>query len=125
MNQKTLHINGKDYAVKFGFKANRILADKWNLTSITQVSKKLFSGFKAKAKSDPELTFEQYELFAELVIAGIHSLDPKVKLLKDDVLDVIFQDVGKFQEMMKLYTDSMPKAPKTPEPSKNVKRVKK
>lgn len=116
----TIKINKKEYPIQFGFKANRILAEIWGLKTFGKVMQKVQKELMSTKSGD--VSFDQYITLSEITLAGIKSLQNDVKITADDIVEVLFKDVGLLAVIMKNYTDSLPKAP--PE-SKNVKRGRK
>ena len=117
MNTKTIKIDNTEYTIKFGFAANRILAQKWKLKTLGQIGTKLAQVFNFKKGAEP--TIEQFVAMADLVLAGVLSVQPDAKVTNDDVCNMFFEDVDSMAEIITLYAESMPKPP---EKSKNVKR---
>lgn len=117
MNRITIKIENTDYPIKFGFGANRILAECWGLKTLGQVGLKLSKTFDFDEKKEP--TIEQFTALGEFVLSGILNVSPDAAVDADDVADAIMQDVGKMSDIIKLYSDSIPKISGKP---KNVKR---
>ena len=110
-------INNKEFGVKFGFGALRILCTKWNETTIGGLNKHFA---KLNFKDGEEPTFAQYDLIADLTIAGLLNANKKGSFDVDDVLTALVKDIDKLTELMTLFMDSMPKQePANPESRKN------
>ena len=114
MNTESIRINEKDYLVKFGFGANRVLAKKWGLKTLSEIGNKINKQLNFKENQEP--TFEQFETIGELVLSGILNYTPEAKVKTDDVVDALLQDIPLLQRLVQLYIDSMPKG----DESKNV-----
>ena len=115
MNNTTISINGEVYKVKFGFLANKILAKRWGLKTLSEIGNTIAGKLNFKENEEP--TLEQLEAIGELIYAGVLSVHTDEAIGPDDVVDALLKDTDKLQELIQLYIDSMPKA----EPSKNVK----
>ena len=101
-----LTVNEKVYPVKFGFGALRILCKKWNETKVSGLDKHFA---KLDLKEGEEYSFKQFDLFADLAMAGLERANKKVVFDADDVLDALLSDTSKLNEFMQLVMDSMPK----------------
>lgn len=119
MNTHTIEIDGADYEIKFGFAANFILTKKWKVKTLTQVGEKIASKLNFKEETEPDA--DQLAALGDLIHAGILAKSKNAKLTRDDCVDFILSNPEQMGSIIELYVGSMPKSP---EPGKNVKRVK-
>lgn len=118
MNKRLLEVQGVKYAVKFGFAANRILANKWKCKTLGEIGAKITKRLNFKEGTEP--TFDQLAYLGDLIHAGILSQTPNAEITAGDVMDAIMEHPAELTELLKLYIDSMPKpeAAKKPNPGK-------
>ena len=100
-------VQGQEYEVKFGFKANKILTKIWGLKTMGGIGKKLGAELILKPNTEP--TMDQLSLIGDLTLSGIKSLNPKVKFDSDDVVDALLNDMEKLPQIFELYVNSQPK----------------
>jgi len=106
----TIKVNGKDYKIKFDFKANKIMADQWGIKTPNQLAVKMAEMFTFK---NDDISFDQMEKIGDFVVAGVKSIDPDTDLTADDVMDEVWRGNSKLlPAVLKQYEASMPKAAK-------------
>ena len=96
-------INKKTYLVKFGFGALRILCKKWNVKTIGGLDP-----FFKKLDFKDEPSFEQWDLIGDLALAGVEYANPKSNFTTAELLDVLFKEPKKLQELIEAFAESMP-----------------
>ena len=115
----TIEIEGKKYPIKFGYGAFRFLGRMWNCKGITQVIEKLgdLDGM------DKDFTFEQADMLADLVLAGVsNASDQGDDLFRDDVMDAILFDPEIMMDVMAELMRSFPQSKPDAKPEKAKKK---
>lgn len=105
-------IKKKNYEIKFGFAAMRILCKRLGFQKLTDLDKHIVGlGF-----TDDEPTLDQFDFIGELIVSGLEAANKNVDFDVDDVLQELFENPKKTNEVIAFYTASMPKAnPVNPE----------
>lgn len=113
-------INGKQYPIKFGYGATRLLGKYWGLPGFMDVVNTV-SGIVPKTEDgDPQLLFENLDKMADVVFAGISNASKQeVDIDTDDIIDALFEDMEQLALVFQLFAESMPKAQETPQPKKS------
>jgi len=104
--QQTITINKTKYEIKFGFKANRILARMWDLNHMGKIGEKLAADLNFKDNQEP--TIDQLSILGDLILSGVLSLQPNAEIDSDDVVDALFKDMNVIGGIIELYTSSLP-----------------
>ena len=119
-----LKINEKEYPVKFGFGANRILGEMWKINTYSGVIKKVSETF-AKMPKDKEPPMKVLKAIGDLVLSGVLNYTHDAEVDSDDVVESLLNNTEVMVKIVELYIGQMPKAVIQPQESKNVKGVKK
>jgi len=105
-------INKKNYAVKFGFGALKILCKKWNEKTIGGLDKH-FQKLNFGDGKEPEL--DQWDLIGDLALSGLEYANKDISFTSDEIVDVLFAQPDKLTELIELFAASAPKNEK-PDP---------
>lgn len=109
------------YQVKYGYGALKLLGSMWKLPGFTEVAEKVAGLIPKDGDTAEILKFENLDLMADIIWAGISNADTdgKVDYIDSDVIvDAIFQDMEILKDVFELFMASMPKAKQPVEPPK-------
>lgn len=100
-----LKVNNKNYSIKFGYGAIKLLCKKWGVKTMSGLDPHLK---KLNFKEGEEPGFEQLDLLGDLVAAGIVNANKKAVIDRDDVVTALMQDLNKMAPIIELFAESMP-----------------
>lgn len=106
-----IEVNGVSYPIKFGYGAIRLLGGQWNMKGFQPVVNKV-AGLIPEGE-DIDLSFEMLDTIGDLIWAGIINAAKEGEaenVLREDVVDAFFNDLGGIKEIFELFMVSMPKA---------------
>lgn len=95
MTGATINIDGAKYAVVFNYKTFKALGRLWGLPGIQDVIGKI-----ASLENTENLTFEQFDSFGELVIAGIEAGGESFHGDVDDAVNAVMFDPATRESFM-------------------------
>lgn len=98
-------INKKNYAVKFGFGALKILCKKWNEKTIGGLDKH-FKKLNFAEGAEPELA--QWDLIGDLALSGLQYANKDFAFTSDEIVDVLFSQPAKLTELIEVFSASLP-----------------
>lgn|SRR5690554_544982 len=102
-----IEIDGELYPVKFGYGAFRAMGAMWQCKGINDTIQHLtkLDGVEG------DLTFEQADIIADVVLAGIKCAGVvDVEINRDDIMDAILADPGLMAQVMEDLASSFPTA---------------
>lgn len=102
-----VEINNKKQEIKFGYGALRLLAKSYKLKKLSELDK-VFSKLNFKENQEP--SFDQMDVVAEIIAAGVLNANPKASVTVNDVATEVFlKTPEKLAEILEHFADSMPK----------------
>lgn len=112
-----VEINNKEYQVNFNYSFVKHVMAKKKWTKFSQYDKFIQQfAFDEKAFGPQHL-----ELFAELLILGVESVkENKIDFTKDDVIDVLWSDMGLLAKVGEYFVSCQPKAESVVDPSQRL-----
>tara|TARA_B100000809_G_C14910900_1_gene449782 strand:+ start:29 stop:373 length:345 start_codon:yes stop_codon:yes gene_type:complete len=100
-----ININKKNYTLKFGFGALKILCKKWNEKTIGGLDKH-FQKLNFADGKEPEL--DQWDLIGDLALSGLEYANKEVVFSSDEIVDVLFAQPQKLTELIEAFATSLP-----------------
>lgn len=119
-----VNINEKTFKLQFGMKVFRLLSQTWNVPGLNGV----MARFAVLQDMANELTFEQLDVIADLIIASVQAnAENTESVTRDEIDDLILYDsaaiMGVIEKVMQGFSDSLPKS--NPDASGKLKVAKK
>ena len=102
-----IEVNNTKYKVRFGYGALRRVCEIYKHDKVSGIDKIIKKLKLDKMGSDP--SFEQLDFIGNLVISGVKNVDDSVDFSVDDVMDAVMIGKVDIMEIMKAFTDSLPK----------------
>lgn len=105
-----IKIGNKQYMLKFGMYCLRQLGNHWKLPTVNKVIER----FAILSNMDTEeLSFEHFDIIADLIYVSIKSSSDNEKLPNyEDVYNEVAKNTKMLEEVMKAFVDSLPKGEK-------------
>jgi hypothetical protein len=125
MQHPIITINEIDYSLRFGYGALRALGEVWNVAGPVQVGEKISDSFAGFDGGD--LTYEQIDVIAAMVLSAIIAQDATVKkrLDIDEVAQAMMAQPEAMAEVLTAYMAAMPQPKGNPQPATKKKQTKK
>ena len=106
-----VNINEKTFKLQFGMKVFRLLSQTWNVPGLNGV----MARFAVLQDMANELTFEQLDVIADLIIASVQANPENTQsVTRDEIDDLILYDSPAIMEViekvMQGFSDSLPKS---------------
>ncbi|XRE42214.1 hypothetical protein ACIVBQ_000418 [Tenacibaculum discolor] len=102
-----IEVNNTKYKARFGYGAIRRICKEYGYDKPSAIDKVIKKLKLDKMGEDP--SFEQLDFIGYLVISGVKNVDDSVDFSSDDVMDSIIQGKVDVMEIMKSFSDSLPK----------------
>lgn len=122
MKKVTIKVKGTTHDLKFGYASMRKLGDLLAIDTYDGTAQKIatvIESLAAQEKKGGQLPFEVLDVLGQMVVSAVSSDD--VDFNKDDVVDVIFEDMAIIKPIVEAWAASMPKPKPEPAPQKKRK----
>lgn len=108
----TIEIEGQKYPIKFGYGALRILGSKWNCPGVQSVLQRFRDAFEDE--NPPDFSFEQGDLVADLILAGVENAGAEKLPDPDDLMNEVLQNPDILSNTVDLFAKSVSQGNPTP-----------
>ena len=110
MDTQLIHINGKDYQLKFGYGAFRVLGQIWKVATLEATGEKIANAFKGlDSKKQGAFGYEQMDVLSEMIYSAIIAYDPtaKTEIDTNDVATQVLRNPNELTQIIELYMASI------------------
>lgn len=109
METQLINIDGKDYFLKFGYGAFRVLGKIWKVETLEATGEKISKAFKNIDKKNGGFGFEQLDVLSDMIFSAIICKNPEVEniLNRDDIATEILKKPQELTLVIELYMSSI------------------
>ena len=109
MDHQLINVNGKDYTLKFGYGAFRVLGQIWKVNTLEATGEKIAEAFKGLEGKNASFGFPQMNVLSEMIYSAIIAFDPAAKneITPDDVATEVLKKPNELSAIIELYMASI------------------